>query len=70
MEIIITSTDELTTIDGVEVRLWTGVTAAGTRCKVFVHRIAVHRDDDCGPFDCELKEQLQPGHRVPLSSIL
>jgi hypothetical protein len=70
MEIQITSTDQLTTIDGVPVRLWEGVTADGVRCKVFVHRLAVHNNDDVSQFAAELNEQLPPGRHVPLSMIL
>lgn len=70
MEIQITSTDQITTIDGVPVRLWEGVTANGVRCKVFVHRLAVHNDDDASQFDAELKAQLPPARTMPLSMIL
>lgn len=70
MEIIIKSTDQLTTIDGVPVRYWEGVTAGGVKCKVFIHRIAVHNNDDSSQFDKELKEQMQPGRHLPLSMIL
>ncbi len=70
MELQITATDKLTTIDGVPVRLWEGVTPDGTRCKVFIHRIAVHNDDDQAAFQRELQEQLPPGRHIPLSMIL
>lgn len=64
MEIIIKATDQLTTIDGVPVRAWEGVTERGTRCTLFVHLIAVHKDEDSAQFDRELKEQLPPGRHV------
>ncbi len=73
MEIQITSTDKITELDGVPVRVWEGVTASGIACKVFVHRIAL-RDDapaaEDARFAAELKEQLPPGRFVPLSLIL
>ena len=56
MKIMITSTDQITRIDGVPVRVWEGVTADGTPCHVFVHRIAVRDDQDCSRFEAELKE--------------
>lgn len=71
MEIQIKSTDTLTTLDGVPVRLWEGVTANGVECKVFVHRLAVKKDADTSQFEAELKEKMQPGAKiVPLRQIL
>ena len=70
MEIQITATEKITTMDGVPVRLWEGVTADGTACKVFVHRIAVHKDEDASQFEKELAEQMPPGQFIPLSMIL
>jgi hypothetical protein len=70
MEIMITATDQITTIDGVPVRLWEGVLPSGVRCKVFVHRIAVSNREDQSEFDRELKEQMPPGRHLPLSAIL
>jgi hypothetical protein len=70
MNIIIKSTETLTEIDGVPVRLWDGITERGTRCKVFVHRIAVHNEEDHLDFERELKEELPPGHRLSLRQIL
>ncbi len=70
MQIAIESTDFITRLDGVECRLWEGVTADGVKCKVFVHRVAVHKDQDATAFDQELAEQLQPGRYVPLGLVL
>jgi hypothetical protein len=70
MKITITSTDKLTIMDGAPVRVWDGMTENGVPCKVFVHRLAVHRDCDTADFERELQEQLPPGRRVPLSMIL
>lgn len=39
MRILIESTDTVTSIDGVEVRLWRGTTGEGNRVEVYVHRI-------------------------------
>lgn len=70
MQIQIEATDKVTTIDGVPCRLWEGVTERGTKCKVFVHRIAVHESEDSSQFDAELQEQLPPPRAVPLSMVL
>ena len=70
MKISITATDQLTRMDGVQVRVWEGVTERGVSCKVFVHRIAVHQSDDASQFEAELQETLSPGQHVPLSQIL
>jgi hypothetical protein len=70
MKIQIESTDQLTHIDGVPVRLWTGHTERGVPCKVFVHRVAVRDDVDSVQFDLELAEQLPPGRVVDLRHIL
>ena len=70
MLIQIRATDKLTRIDGVPVRLWEGITDLGTKCKVFVHLIAVHNDHDSTQFERELNEQLPPGSVVDLRHIL
>lgn len=56
MKITIESTDKLTHIEGVPVRVWEGVTEKGVKCFVFVHRIAVPVDKDCEQFRQELME--------------
>jgi len=70
MKIEIEATDKLTTIAGVPVRLWEGVTELGVKCKVFVHLIAVHKDEDSEQFHRELVEQLPLGRHVDLRHIL
>jgi hypothetical protein len=70
MKITITSTNHLTQVNGVPVRLWEGVTESGIPCKVFVHRLAVHKDHDAAQFEAELAEQLPPGTMIELRHIL
>jgi hypothetical protein len=70
MQILIDSTDQLTTVDGVPVRAWKGTTDDGVECMVFVHRIAVHKSQDQARFQAVLLEQLPPGRQVPLSEVL
>lgn len=71
MKIQIEATDKVTTMDGVPVRLWEGTTESGVPCKVFVHRLAVHKNDDAAQFEAELAEQMPPARPpIPLSMIL
>lgn len=60
MKITITATEKLTDVGGVPVRLWHGVTESGTKCLVFVHRIAVDETENAEQFERELKEQMPP----------
>jgi len=72
MKITIESTNEITDIDGVAVRLWNGVTESGIKVKVFVHLLGVHEKEDQGEFLRQLAEATPPGSTrpVPLSAIL
>jgi len=60
MELAIESTRQIVSLDGVPCRVWEGVTASGVRCTVYVHRVKVHKDDDCTEFERELMEQDAP----------
>lgn len=70
MKITMTATEKLTEIDGVPVRLWEGITGQGVKCKVFVNRIAVHKDEDNIQFENELVEKGVPGVFYNLRNIL
>lgn len=71
MKITMTATDKLTHIGGVPVRLWEGVTERGVKCKVFVHRLAVHNDEpNQAEFDAELQECLPPAQPIDLRLVL
>jgi hypothetical protein len=70
MKISITSTENLTIVDGVRVRVWNGVTERGSKCIVFVHLIAVPNAESSEEFERELAEQLPPGRVVDLRRIL
>lgn len=70
MKITITATHHITTLEGVEGRVWHGVTEGGVKCYVFVHAIAVAEDDDTTEFEQELEEKLPPGFVVPLEQVL
>jgi len=70
MKITMEATEKITRLEGVPVRLWEGVTESGIKCQVFVHRIAVHLDQDPTEFERELKEQMPPGQVFSLRDIL
>ena len=60
MLIAIEATDKIIALDGVFVRVWKGTTEEGTECLVFVHRLAVKKEEDQSEFERELREQLPP----------
>lgn len=70
MKITMESTDQVTHLDGVPVRVWNGQTGAGTEVVVFVHRLAVPEWADNSPFERELQECLPPGRVVDLRNVL
>jgi thiamine monophosphate synthase len=70
VKLTLTSTDQITTIGGVQCRVWQGVTEAGVACTALVHRIAVPPGQDATQFERELQEKLPPGRFVPLSLVL
>ena len=70
MKITMTATEKLTEINGVQARLWEGITDQGVKCKVFVHRLAVHRSEDHTQFEKELIEKMPGGVLYNLRDIL
>lgn len=68
MKITLESTSILTTIDGVPVRLWSGETLGGVACAVFVHRIAVARQDQT-KFEAEAAKVMPAAYAVPWDSV-
>lgn len=70
MKLTIEATEKFTHVDGVHVRVWDGVTEQGTKCIVFVHRIAVHNSENADQFERELKEQLPPVRVFDLRHVL
>jgi hypothetical protein len=69
VRLVIESTDRVVDVGGVECRLWTGTAADGTPCSVFVHRVAVHEDDEQGAFARELRDMPAPP-AVPVALVL
>lgn len=70
MKITIESAGQLTTIDGVPVRVWEGVTSGGIACYVFACRLAARDDWDVAAFDAEIEDRLEPGDMTPLGAIV
>ena len=74
MKITIEPTPKLADFDGVQCRLWNGVSDAGVEVYVFVHRIAVPVDPENqekqAPFERELKAMPEPTVAIPLRHIL
>lgn len=56
MRLIITSTDEIVTIDGRPARVWHGVERPGVHCTVYVRAIRVDNDTQQIRFVQELRE--------------
>lgn len=70
MKITIEATDQITSYEGVQVRVWNGTTEGGIPCLVFVHRVAVHKNHDAREFERELHEKMPPALPVSLRDVL
>ena len=70
MKITMIATEKLTQINGVQARLWEGITEQGVKCKVFVHRVLVHKSEDSTQFEKELIEKMPGGVVYNLKYIL
>lgn len=70
IEIQIEPTSDIALIDGVACRRWKGTTKNGVPCEVFVHRIAVHNDQDSSELDDELREMPPPSPAIDLRFLL
>ena len=64
MKMIIESTSELLILDGVQVRVWKGVTDHGVACDVLVHRVRVRFPADFREFESSLFAQPAPAVAV------
>jgi hypothetical protein len=60
MTITISNTAEITEINGVPARLWTGRTDTGIEVQVLITRIAALKTDNLEQFERELQEQAPP----------
>jgi hypothetical protein len=73
MKITVESTSKLVFLNGMQCRIWEGVTERGVKVHCNVPRIAVQEDQDLAQFEAELREQRKPSAEVdaiPLRLIL
>jgi len=69
MQILITATEQTTTLDGIPCRLWHGVTEGGHPCDVFVLRVGsadVHAQEEL----VRALREMPPPREVPLGRIV
>lgn len=64
MEIQLTQTSKIVSLNGVPARIWEGVTSSGIPIHAFITRIAVNKDEDCGQFEAELQQEIPPSTDV------
>jgi hypothetical protein len=64
VKITIEPTNEVVIVDGIQCRVWAGVTGGGVKCHVVVHGIAINPDADTSELDAELT--LEPPEKVKL----
>lgn len=64
MKIKLESTTKMVTLNGVEARVWQGVTESGIRVHAYITRVAVSQGDDCTEFERELQEHAAPRAEV------
>jgi hypothetical protein len=60
MRATIESTTKIVEVDGVQARVWEGVTAAGVRFCAFITRVAVLPNEDASQFEAELLAMKTP----------
>lgn len=73
MKLTIESTTKLVNANGVDCRVWEGVTASGIKVQCLIARVAVADGQDVSQFEAELKQQRPPSAAVeafPLRMIL
>jgi hypothetical protein len=58
------STDKIIEVDGVEARIWNGVTEKGVHFTALICRLGVKRGDDCADLEKEFRETQVP---VPIN---
>lgn len=60
MKVTLENTTRVVSLNGIDCRVWEGVTERGVKVHALIPRIAVHKDDDASQFEAELKEQKPP----------
>ncbi len=73
MQLILSPTTKIVTVNGVPCRVWEGISNTGIECHAFMCRVMVDKDSDTSEFEKELKEQMPPSvdvSAIPLRLIL
>ncbi len=73
MKITIWATTKIVKADGIDCRVWEGVTERGVEISCLIPRIAVKHGQDTEQFEAELEEQRAPSAEIeawPLRMVL
>ena len=70
MKLALESTPFLVALQGVQYRVWRGLTDDGVACRVFVRLVAVCHAEDAPALGRALREQLPAGFPVPWEAVL
>ncbi len=73
MKITVESTTKIVKLNGIDCRVWEGITERGIPIHCFIPRIGVHKDLDASQLEQELQEQRTPSvevEAIPLRMIL
>ena len=73
MKIIIENTSKIVKANGLDCRVWEGVTASGIKISALIPRIAVGPGEDVSQFEAELQSTRPPSPEIeawPLRMIL
>jgi hypothetical protein len=67
------STTKIVKLNGIDCRVWEGITEHGIKCHAYIPRIAASPDQDLSQFDQELAEQRPPSpeiEAIPMRMVL
>lgn len=73
MKVTLESTTKIVKANGIDCRVWEGMTVSGIKVQALIPRIAVLASDDLSQFEAELKECKPPtaeAQAFPLRMIL
>jgi hypothetical protein len=64
MKMTIESTSRMVRVNGIECRVWEGVTERGASVQALIPRVAAHAHQDLSEFEAELQEHKPPAAAV------
>lgn len=74
MNIQLHSTSKIVTLNGIQARIWEGITEGGIKCHAYITRIACDKDEpNASEFEADLKEHQPPSAEIdaiPLRMII